>query len=290
MSLLADDGTFETEHVRGVIQPQEAYHGVASFIDKRSGYDLVHPDYSALNLFRLFSTNQGMGMPRTMPRQVRKLEDGFEVVWPATEAHHAELTAVYRVVPPDAVDLTLMVVSQANYPAYEVFAPSYFNVELVPHIYLRAARYGGGTSGGPVLTVPTVNDVFRGTVLVFARDAHAARRCVDGRWDRKEFGSSIVQMCPVRHYAMAMAYVADEKRDIAAVLMSKRTDCYAISTRYHAPREEDRMTKYSAFDFSLFGDDLTPGDTRTVTMRLALARLSDEGVMTAYRQFSGETL
>jgi hypothetical protein len=47
------------------------------------------------------------------------------------------------------------------------------------------------------------------------------------------------------------------------------------------------MVPYSAFDFSLFGDDLTPGDERTVQVRLALTPL-DEGMtqpLEMYREF-----
>jgi hypothetical protein len=133
-----------------------------------------------------------------------------------------------------------------------------------------------------------VNDVFRGTVLVFPRDAHAARRCVDGRWDRSEWGAPTVQMCPVRHHACPLAFLTDPERRLGAVLMSRPRHCYAISARYHAENEADRMVPYSAFDFSLFGDDLTPGDERTAQVRLALTPL-DEGMtqpLEMYREFS----
>ena len=59
------------------------------------------------------------------------------------------------------------------------------------------------------------------------------------------------------------------------MLMSLPQHCYAISTRYHVEDEADRMTDYSAFDFSLFGDDLVPGDECTVKVRLALTPIDD---------------
>jgi hypothetical protein len=224
-----------------------------------------------------------------MERDVRLMDHGLEVRWPAAEAHHGEIVARYVIATPNAVDLTITLSSDGTYPGYEIFTSSYFDPALVPHIFLRDARYGGRTGDKPQLTVPMVSDVYRGTVIVFPRDAHAARRCVDGRWDRKEFQSPIVQMCPVRHYAMPMAYVADAERDLAVVLMSRRSDCYAISTRYHADDDADRLTPYSAFDFSLFGDDVLPGFERTVTMRLALTTLSNDGPLRAYRDFAGES-
>jgi hypothetical protein len=47
------------------------------------------------------------------------------------------------------------------------------------------------------------------------------------------------------------------------------------------------MTPYSAFDLSLFGDDLLPGDERTVRVRLALTALDDDlsQPLAMYRKF-----
>ena len=45
---------------------------------------------------------------------------------------------------------------------------------------------------------------------------------------------------------------------LAIALMVRPEHCYAISTRYHAENDADRLTTYSAFDFSLFGSDLLP--------------------------------
>lgn len=267
---------FETEEVEGSIQPDGAYHGVTRLIDKRTGRQVIHPKYSALNLFRLFSVNQGMGQPRTMARTTESFPNAVEIGWPATDAHQGELVARYEVVEPNGVDLTVTLRCRGTYAGYELFMSNYFDPVLRPHVYLKGNRYGR-SAGDPELIVPTVNDVFRGTVLVFPRDAHAARRCVDGRWDRSEWSSPTVQMCPVRHYAYPLAFLTDPERRLGVVLTSRTRDCYAISTRYHAEDDADRMVPYSAFDFSLFGDDLAPGDERTVKVRLALTPL-DEGM------------
>ena len=238
---------FETEAMAGCIQPDGVYHGVTRLTDKRTGRQLIDPRYSALNLYRLFSTNQAMGQPRRMPRKSKVGANFVEVTWPPTDAYQGEIIARYEVVPPNAIDLTLTVRSKGTYPQYEIFAPSYFDKELRPHIYLKPPAYGRST-GGPELTIPTVNEIFRGTVVVFPRDAHAVRACVDGRWDRSEFSSDIVQMCPVRHYAHCFAFVADPANKLAVVLMSHPRDAYAISTRYHADQEIDRLVPYSAFE------------------------------------------
>ena len=63
---------------------------------------------------------------------------------------------------------------------------------------------------------------------------------------------------------------------MAVVLMARPRDCYAFSTRYHADEEAERLTTYSAFDFSLFGSDVVTGDERTVKVRLAITQLDSE--------------
>jgi hypothetical protein len=80
-------------------------------------------------------------------------------------------------------------------------------------------------------------------------------------------------MFPLRHYVHCFAFVADPENQMGVVLMSHPRDCYAISSRYHAEQDIDRLTPYSAFDLSLVGDDLLPGDERTVRVRLAVTPL-----------------
>ena len=136
-----------------------------------------------------------------------------------------------------------------------------------------------------------VSDVFRGTLLVFPRDTHSARLCIDGRWDRNERGTPVVQPCPVRHYADCLGFLTDPEEQLAVVLMLRPEDCYGISTRYFAEDDVDRMTSYSAFDFSLFGDDLLPGTERSVKCRLALVPLDGElsRPLELYKAFVSET-
>jgi hypothetical protein len=272
---------FETEQMQGTIRLDGPYHGVTRLLDKRTGRQVIDPRYSALNLFRLMSVNQLMGEPRKMARTVAIEPHSVRVSWQATETHRGEISAKYEVAAQNAIDVTVTVKSQGTYPGYVLFMSSYFDKALRPHVHLQTLR--GETRS---LVVPTVNDVFRGTLLVFPRDAHAARRGLDGRWDPRT-----IQLCPVRHYLHCMAYLADPDDRLAVVLMSRPRDCYAISTRYHADNDADRLTPYSAFDLSLFGDDLVPGDERTVTVRLALTAPGDDHSqpLELYRAFLKET-
>lgn len=263
---------FETEKMRGTIRLDGAYHGITALVDLGTGREVIDARYSALNLFRLMSVNRVMGMPRAMQRTTTSTPAGVEVKWTATETHQGEITARYEVVSSNAIDVTVTVESRATYAGYELFLSSYFDKAFQPHVYLRPARNEMPTDdivSRPI--VPTINDVFRGTLLVFPRDPHAARLSLDGRWDQSE-----IQLCPVRHYAHCLALLTDPGKKLGVVLMAHPRDCFAFSTRYHADKDEDRLTTYSAFDFSLFGNDLLPGDRRVVKVRLALTELDEK--------------
>lgn len=280
---------FETPQMSGSLSPEGAYHGVNRLNDKHTGRQVIDARYSALNLFRLFSINQAMGMPRVMERTAKNADNALEIHWPATDRHQGEITARYEVTEPNAVDLTVTVRSRGSYQGYEIFLSNYFDKVLKPRVYLKP-RPRGGKSGAPQLVVPKFNDVFRDTVLVFPRDAHAARRCVDGRWDRSEFGAPTVQMVPARYYGHCLAFLTDPDDQLGVVLMARPEDFYAISTRYFADDPKDRMTSYSAFDFSLFGNNLRPGVERSVRIRLALTPLDDKlsQPLDLYRNYIGE--
>lgn len=281
-----DQFDFETPQMQGTIRLDGPYHGVTRLVDKRTGQQVIDARYSALNLFKLMSVNQLMDEPRTMQRTIRTNSEWVEIVWAPTPAHNADVIARYEVVAPNAVELTLTVRSRGVYAGYEVFLSNYFDKRYVPHVYLAPNR--GVDTAKPV--VPMVSDIIRGTLPVFARDALAAQRCVDGRWERNEGGASIVQMCPVRHYFYCLAVMADPDSDLGIVLMAHPQDCYAISTRYHAAAQADRLTSYSAFDLSLFGDAFVPQDVRTVKVRLALTPLdvNQSQAVDLYKSFIGE--
>jgi hypothetical protein len=87
-----------------------------------------------------------------------------------------------------------------------------------------------------------------------------------------------------------MAFLRDPQSRLGVVLMSQPRHAYAFSTRYHANKPEDRLTSYSAVDFSLLGIDVLPGDERTVKVRMVLTTLDDElsQPLALYRAFLAE--
>ncbi len=281
---------FDTPVMSGSIKAEGSYHGVTRLADKRSGKQLTDSRYSALNLFRLFSVNLGMGTPRTMERKVRATETAVEITWPATEQHQGEIVARYVVREPDTIDLRLTLRVKGTYAGYELLLPSYFDATMIPHVCLKGRRRAAKPPDVDWV-VPMLSEVYRGCSLVFPRDAHAARRPLDGRWERNEYKMPIAPFFPVRHYAQPVAFLADPEKQNAVVLMMRRSSCSAISARYYAERPEDRATTYTAVDFLVFGDDLLPGDVRTADVRLVLTPLDAamSQPLKLYEKFLSET-
>src|SRR5688500_7579536 len=209
---------FDTEYVAGTIRLDGNYHGVSRLVDKRTGRQLIAENLSALNLYRLTAVNQLLAIPRTMERSVEATERAVVARWNSAgggsdeaiaRLWRGELSARYEVRASGAIEVTVTVRPARAYAGFEVFLPSYVEGDLVPHVFLQPRGFEpGNSSHEPELIVPTVNDAFRGTLLAFPRDEHAARRCVDGRWDRL----AEIQVCPVRHYGYCLAFLTDPKR------------------------------------------------------------------------------
>lgn len=266
---------FETAAMTGTIKADGPYHGVTKLVDKRTGRQVTDARYSALNLFRLFSVNLGMGTPREMERKVNATGTAVEITWPATEAHQGEITARYEVREPDTIDLTVTLKAKGTYAGYELLLPSYFDKVMIPHVYLKRRAISNKPTDVD-LVVPRFSEVFRGCALVFPRDAHAAKRPLDGRWDRSEYKMPAAPFLPMRYYAHPMAFMTDPEKKLAVVLMMRAESCSAISARYFSENDAERATTYSAFDFLVFGDDLRPGDERKAKVRLVLTPLDAE--------------
>ena len=277
---------FETSQISGTIQTQGHYHGIGDLVEKSSGHSFVDERYSLLNLFKLMSANQMMDQPRMMERTYTSGPDWVEIKWPASEGYQGTVTARYEIKPPNAIELLVTAETKGSYRGFEVFLSSYFDgAAHQPYIFLKTRN----PKKPPELVSPVFNEVFKNTLLVFPRDAHAARLCLDGRWDRNERKAPTVQLSPVRHYAYPLAIVADNEKKTAVALMTKPEHSYAISARYLGNAEGKRQTTYTAFDYALFGNDMNRGDKRSVRIRLEVFPLKNQDPSLAlknYRSFS----
>jgi hypothetical protein len=274
---------FETEQMSGLLDPVGARHGVKTLTHLDSGVDVVHEKYDLLNLFLLFAQNRCMGSAREGQREVEVQGDRATVTWPENDTHRAALIAVYELSGSHSIDLSVTVECQWPYPKYEVFLSNYFNQAMDPWVYLRECPYVDPPDA-PQWVAPEANDVFAGTGLVFPRDFHAARNPVDGRWTGIP---ALYQWNPQRMYQLPICMQVDAESGVAAVVMSRPEDCYAVVTGYAKAHPDDPFGNQNPMYLSLFGEDLSPGDTRTARVRLAVIELDEEmqRPLEVYEQF-----
>ncbi|MBI2950544.1 hypothetical protein HYY27_00545 [bacterium] len=277
---------FETGELKGFLLPEGQRHGVKTLVHKPTGIDVAHPKYDLLNLFLLFSTNHCMGTAREKERAVRAEGDAVEVTWKPTDNHRAELIARYQPREPNIVDLSVTVRSQWPYPAYEVFLSNYFDPAFQPYVYVQGSPFAIPPNQ-PQWIAPAVNDVYVGTGLVFPRDQHAARRSVDGRWERIW---ALYQWNPQRYYERPVMFQTDPQRRVAAALMSRPQDCFAVISGYNSDNMKDPFKDQNPLYLSLFGDDLTAGFERTARVRLQVTELDAgmKGPLELYDRFISE--
>jgi hypothetical protein len=84
-------------------------------------------------------------------------------------------------------------------------------------------------------------------------------------------------------FAVPLAVRRDAERGLAAVLMTRPDQCFAVAAPYD---EESHRSVY----FSLFGRDLERGESAEARARLWIGRdLSDEQIMGLYDTFQEET-
>ena len=86
---------------------------------------------------------------------------------------------------------------------------------------------------------------------------------------------------------MPVAFQADMDKRVAAVLMSRPEDCFAVTSGYNTDDPEDAWKVQNPLYLSLFGSDFVPGTERTAHVRLAITALDDDmsQPLALYRQF-----
>ena len=210
MSVLTETGVYEfqTSALKGAIRAGHAlpHHGVTQLRHKQTGAEFAHPDWSMLNIFRIMGSNpdndRGMGgdlgQPRSEEHEIEVSDDALTLHWPPTADRRASVSLKYEV-GEDNIDVTVSVRAEACYNRFDVLLSSYNNPEVHPHVFLARDKFEltdvpGRFEDKPELIRVTMHPSTRGGVLIFPRDAAAARIFTDGRWD------AVARFSPVRRY------------------------------------------------------------------------------------------
>ncbi|MYB75578.1 MAG: hypothetical protein F4X83_00450 [Chloroflexi bacterium] len=276
---------FETAEIRGTLRPGNEFphHGLTHLVHKATGVEFVHPLYAILNLYRFMhhdpagatGMDSDLGNPRQGERDVQADDNSVTLRWALQDPTHPEMAIRYEIAEPATIDMTVTVTPNASARDFEALLACYFDPIHVPHVYLARDKFEledepGRFADEPELASVVVNPIFRGGVLAYPRDEDAVGISVDGRW------RDIARFSPVRRYKLPVCFQADHQQHVAAVLMSRPEDCFAVSSGYDSPDARDRFHKHNPLYLSLFGGTLEPGVARTARARLVVTELDED--------------
>lgn len=257
--------TFDTGALRGTLRGGGQSKGLIPAFDCASGAPLT----KSLGLFshyRMFETNVRFGKAAwDWASEAKLLGNGaVEVRWTADEAHPFDMMAVYRWSAANALDLTTRVTARKELKRFEVFLASYFDGFPTTVVW----------AGEKPAFVSAVKEA--GKWQMFPRDEAAVKMIQDGRW---KYPPSPVEWAIRPKLAAPLAIRRDAERKLAAVLMSRPQDAYAIA----CPQDEEG---HRSLYFSLFGRDLRNGESVEAESRLMICGdITDEKALELYRQF-----
>ena len=256
--------TFDTGVLAGKLRASGKSRGLSSVVHLPTGVTLE----SSMGLFghyRVFSANKRYGTAAwDWPSEAKLHNDGsVEVHWPSAEDRPFELSAVYRWVTPDTLDLETSVQAKTNLAKFESFLASYFaDCFTNSSVYVR--------SNNQQWLEPA--DKSFGVWQAFPRDDEAVSIIQDGRW---KLAPNPVDWVIRPRLANPLAIRGCPANGLRAVLMSPPSDCFGVLTPFEA---EGHRSMY----LCLFGQDLKAGETARARARLIIvSKLPDAEVVRA---------
>ncbi len=259
---------FDTGALRGVFRENGASLGLNPAIHVKSGADLGKTP-GLMNHYRVFTTAHRHGESmRGVPSTAEvTAPDTVTVRWPSGEDRPFTLSAVYQWSAPDTLDVETTVEAGETLPDFEVFLSSYFS-PLFPETRVWAKAH----EGPPQFIAAGVGE---GTWQMFPRNPAAVALIQDGRW---KIEPSPVDWAIRPEFAAPLLYRRDKATGLAAVVMARPGDCFAVSTPC---ADEAHFSMY----LSLFGRTLEKGETARACARLVIAPLNEEEIVARYRGF-----
>jgi len=272
---------FHTGLLSGRLKYDGKFQGLYPLVDAAGGETLTNPP-GLFSLYRVFSTNHRYGdAARDWPVTARLRGDGaVEVRWDPAAEHPLAITGVYQWVAPDTLDLRLAVTPQIAMPKFELFVSNYFTTGFEAFVYRRMAADGPPR----LVSIDRGPQSPPGAYVMFPRDAACRELIRDGRWT---FKPSPVDWALEDGLAAPLILRRDPRLKLAAALMARPDDCFAVSCPWNPTDPQQRI--YRSSYLSLFGRDVAAGETVHAACRLVLARdLSDEQVVERYRAYLAE--
>ena len=277
---------FDTGTVKGQLTATVDREGVTSIVDVKTGRELTkgRPDIGVFTYYRFLSTDKRWGdIGWQMPKNPERVADGtVRIVWPPQPERPFELTATYKWVRPDALDVETAIKAGADLPRFEVFLASYFADSFRCKVYLKPGKYA---KGEPELVAADASPLTTGLYYAFVRDLAGAQMVEDGRWAR---GTNAVDWAITRYLAGGLAVQEDRASGLTCALMSRPEDCFCIYASYNMDPPDGVASHHSIY-LGLVGKDVKAGQTVRTTSRLLVGKhLSAEQIVGEYKKFAAE--
>lgn len=260
---------FNTGALKGFVRADGKTQGMNSLIDKESGQEIAHGgDYPGLfSLYRVFSKGKRYGdAVRDWPVEAEVLKDGgLQLHWSANGENPFDIEAAYHWRSERIMDFELTVIPKTAMQDFEVFLSSYFNPQYKSWVYTRSTIHNGGE---PQFTAADANPLLQGTYLAFPRDRQAAQLIFDGRW---EIGHNPVDFAVPRFFALPIGMREDPVSGLAAAIMARPEECFAVETPYNL-EPPDGVAGHASLYFSFFGANAEPEKALNARARLMIGK------------------
>jgi hypothetical protein len=264
--------TFDTGVLRGTLRQGGKAQGLSSVVHVPSGARL-DASLGLMSHYRVFTRNRRYGTAAwDWPSTSKLLPDGaVHVAWPEAADRPFAMTATYRWMDPQTLDVATTVTAREDLSRFESFLAAYFDRAFPsPRVYVADSREAAGKPG----FLPARKSY--GDWQMFPRDTDSVPIIRDGRWEKEPHP---VTWTIMPHLAAPVCLRRNGAANLTAVLMSPPNDCFAIATPYEGEGH------YSLY-LSLFGRDIKAGQTATARARMVIApAIPDDAVLVLYRRY-----
>ncbi len=272
---------FHTGLLRGKVRLDGRSQGISSLIYAPTGKELLKPP-GLFSYYRVFSNGVRYGeAARDWPVAAQILSNGsLKIHFPPGDDHPLEITGTFRWRSADTLDLATTVKAHRRLPRMAVFLSSYFADGFQASVYVSRNLYGSGQAAR--LMPVDWTELLTGNYVMFPRDRQSLLTIYDGRW---QIPPNPVTWAFLRYLAAPLAVRRHVPSGLTAALMSPPADCFAVGTPYNRT-PPDGVAGHSSLYCSLFGGDLTSGESVTARCRLIVGKdLSDEKIIRQYADY-----